>query len=301
MNYLARLQQVRQKVRRGQELRAVLGNGSGNPYAGSGRYWVRFPAGVDANGLTTYGAALPVRYGGTGQFPAKENVEVLVWRDPVDDVLSISRIAPDYPARAGFDSRILNSADGVTRFVDVMNFIRLMCRPPGSIGGTTSTLLTVREDPFYVNEFMDWQSYAGTIAAASKIDVASLIPAADTHLLCIGWMDRYLNTPFVTVSTAQALTSDLDSTDYDECFTSVNVHNECEPLAAFELADNAGSIDINNLVEDLRNWLPSRKLYGFPGNIPANKTILLRSTHQQIVNRLCIQGHFINLGTVIVT
>ena len=151
------------------------------------------------------------------------------------------------------------------------------------------TLITVRENPFFVDDVMDFYIYAGTTSAASKPDLASYIPAADyQRLICI-FFDTYQQEPFVAGSTAQALTTAIDSTDYTECFAQL-VHNEYIPLLSLVLSNNQSAIVIDNVKEDLRQFVNAPRVYGFPNPIASGQAILIRDTHQQLVYDLTIEG-----------
>lgn len=293
----ARLLRGRQAVKRHDEYPGVLGNGSGNPYAGRSRYWVRFPGGTDASGTTILSAPRAVRYAGEGIFNARSGSEVLVRKDPYDGVETITRMVPDYADRANFDTKTMNPSDPVTKWWDVRNFIRLLNRPVGS-GLSAATKVTTRENPFHTDAFLDFSSFTGTLPSAQQ-DLAGFIPAADEHCLVVTFFDFLTNTPFARASSAQALSSALDSTDYAECFAQVP-HNEVLPLTAYELANAQGSISGQDVIEDLRTWLPSPKVYGFPNPIPSDKAILIRSTHQQIVHDIVVQGSIVVQGDLII-
>lgn len=283
--FQAQIQRARQSVQQNREYPGVLGDGSGNPYAGRSRYWVRFPAGVDADGITIYSAPRAVRYDGSSAFIAREGTEVLVWRDPYDGVESISRGMPDYADRAGFDARILNPSETISKWWDVRNFIRLLCRPVGN----GSTQITIRENPFHVDDYGDNASFAGTLPA-DQPDLSAYIPAADTHCLCVIFFNFLENEPLVTVSTAQALDSALDNTDYLECVAQLP-HHEFYPLVSLELADAQTALTMEDVIEDLRTWLPTPRVYGFPNPVVDGKSFIIRSTHQEIVYDLTVVGN----------
>lgn len=299
MTLLAKIQRRRQRiVRQRAYSKGVLGNGSGTVYARSGYYYVRFPANTDDNGNTTYTAAIAIRYGGEGLIPAKEGVEVLVKRD-IDGIPSIFRVDPDYYERAGIDSRAFNMGETFSRWIDVRNIIRWLTRPVGSSSTADSTLVTIRENPFYVDQYMDWHAYAGTVLEASKVDLAAYIPAADYHCLAIVFFDVLQGTYAVYASTAQAIATALDSTDYDECFEQLP-HQEYHPLLSIELADNQSAIDVNDVKEDLRQIMNMPQVYGFPNPIESDKGIFVRSTHQVICYNLTVAGQLTIEGNVTV-
>lgn len=291
-------QRARQRViRRRRRQEAILGDGNGNVYAGKSRYYVRLAAQTDDTGNVTYGEPLPIRYAASSSVPPLEGVEVLIMVD-YDDQLSIERVKPDWFERANIDSRTFNQAEPYDRFVYLHNVVREMTRPVGSANGAESTLITIRENPFKINDFLDWAIYGGTTRAADKPDLASYIPAAGYHRIVCVFFDEFLQEPFIVGSTAQLLTSALDSTDYDECFVQL-LHNEYKPLLALKLADAQTAIDANDLVEDLRQHVNTPRVYGFPNPIPSGKGILIRSTHQEIVYDLTVQGDLIVQGDML--
>jgi hypothetical protein len=282
-------QRARQRViRRRREIEAILGDSNGNVYAGKSRYWVRIASQTDDDNNVTYGNPLPIRYSAASSIPPLQGVEVLLKVD-YDNQLSIMRVKPNWFENANIDSRTFNQGEPQNAWVLLKNVVRWLTRPVGSTNGTDSTLITIRENPFFVDDFLDWFSYAGTTRAADKPDLASYIPAADTQCLVCIFFDTFQQTYKVTTSTAQALTSAIDSTDYDECFAQLE-HNEYVPLVALILSDNQSSIDVNDVTEDLRQFMNTPRVYGFPNPIPADKAILIRSTHQQLAYDLTVEG-----------
>lgn len=300
MTLTPRFQPLRQGVlRRRRKIEAIIGDTNGNPYTNEkSRYWVRIAERTDDNGNVVYGNPIKVRYAGGSGVIVQAGVEVLLEYD-YDNELSITRMKPDYFDRANIDSRTFNIGEPQNNWLLVRNFVRWLTRPVGSSASQDSTLITVRENPFFIDDYLDWQTYAGTKRAADKLDLASYIPAADNQRLIVIFHDTYNNTPLVTASTAQALTSAIDSTDYDECFAALT-HNEFVPLVAFTLSDNQSAITINDLTEDLRQVFNAPRVYGFPNPIPSDKAILIRSTHQEIVYDLTVEGDLIIEGDLLV-
>ena len=285
------MQSTRQKILRGLEYPGVLGNGSQNPYASLGRYWVRFPTGVDGDGLIKYTEARPIRYAGEGTLIAREGSEVLVRIDPYDGIETITRAVPDYPERSKFDSRLLNASDAITKWWDVKNFIRLISRPVGN----NTAQVTIRENPFHVDDFLDWSTFAGTVPSL-QTDLLSSIPIAGEQAMAIVFFDFLNNIPVVKISTAQSMATDFDSTDIDECFEQLD-HNEFIPLVSIRLANAATSLSMIDVIEDLRTWIPTPRIYGFPNPIPEGKAIYLRSTHQEYTPVLSVDGLITIAGT----
>jgi len=286
------LQAARQNVKRHLEYPGVLGSGSGNPYAGRSKYWVRFPIGTDENGYTVYTPARPVRYAGESAIIAREGIEVLVHVDPYDGVETIPRIIPDYPGRADFDSRIMNTSDPITQWTDARKLIRLLAR---ASGGETAQV-TIQANPFHVDDFGERSTYSGTLPD-DQLDLTGIIPAVGYHALAVVFFDLLNNEPLVKVSTTQALETALDSTDYDECFTQLP-HHEFIPLKSFDIGNGQTAISMLDEVEDLRTWLPTPRIYGFPTPVPEGKSILIRSTHTvthagnlEVLGNLIVEGN----------
>ena len=299
MTDLVRLNRLRTAVMRNNGvLEGALGNGSGNVYAGRGRYWVRFREGVDESDVVTYGKALPIRYAGEGAIPEKNNVEVLVKID-YDDTLSIFRVHPKFYDRAEIDSRPHNPAASSNKWLQTKYIVRWLTRPVGSDAGDTSTLITRRENPAFVDDFLGFQTDVGTILAASKPDLAALIPAAGYHRVVCVFYDTLAEAHFAAGSTAQVLASGLDDTDVDECFAQLE-HNEYVPLLSLTLADAQGKIDINDYRNDLRQFVNAPRVYGFPYPIPAGKAIIIRSTHQEITYDLTVIGDLTVEGDMVI-
>ena len=297
--YEARLERMRREVRRkGGTLECVLGNGSGNVYADRSRYFVRYKAGVDESDRVIYSKPLPIRYNGAGAFPEAEGVEVLVQFD-YDDALSIFRVNPNWYDRVGLDSRPYNPNSRVNSWLQLKYVTRWATRMVGSDSGATSTLITRRENPFFVDDALDWYDDPGTILAASKPDLASLIPAAGYQcIVCMFW-DSLAEEVLSVASTAQTVATDFDDTDWDECFAQL-YHNEYVPLLALTLADNQSSIDINDYRKDLRQFINPPRIYGFPNPIAAGKAIIIRSTHQEITYDLTVIGDLTVAGDMVV-
>jgi hypothetical protein len=252
---------------------------------------------TDDTGNVTYGNPLPIRYAAESSVLPVEGVEVLLKVD-YDNELSITRVKPGWFEAANIDSRTFNQAEPQNAWVFLNNVVTWLTRPVGSVSGAESTLITIRENPFFLDDYLDWFTYAGTLRAADKPDLASYIPAVDTQRLVCVFFDTYQQEPFIAASTAQALTSAIDSTDYDECFAQLE-HNEYVPLLALTLSDNQASIDINDVTEDIRNFINAPQVIGFPNPIPADKAYLIRSTHQKMVYDLTVQGELTVQGDLV--
>lgn len=290
----ARLQDTRQRVKKYDEYTGVLGDGtSGNPKAGKSRYWVRFPQGVDETGQVIYTPARAIRYAGEASLPARSGVEVLVRVDPYDEKETITRMVPDWPERVGFDAAVLNSGDPISRWFDVRNFIRLVSRPVGQ----NTTNVTVRENPFHVDDFMDISTFKATVGD-EQLTLGDLFPASGSKRLACIFFDFLTNEPFVTASTAQDVDVDFDLTDYEECFAQIP-HNEVISLASCQLIGSKSTLVWSDLIEDLRTWLPTPRVYGWPNPIPDGKSIIVRSTHQMTVFEMTVEGELTVEGEVV--
>lgn len=294
-------QPIRQRViRKTARLEAVLGNGNGSVYVSKkkSRFWVRVAMSTDSNGNMTYGQPLPMRYAPGWPIIEKEGVEVLLFYD-YDGELSIERMKTDYFDRADIDSRSFNSASPQDQWLYLRYVVRFLTRPVGASATEDSTLITIRENPFFVDDVLGFYNYAGTTSAASKPDLASYIPAADyQRLICI-FFDTYQQEPFVVGSTAQALTTAIDSTDYTECFAQLE-HNEYIPLLSLVLSNNQSTITIDNVKEDLRQFVNAPRVYGFPNPITSGQAILIRGTHTEITANVVVEGRLTVEGVMIV-
>jgi hypothetical protein len=289
------IRRVRQKVLREKSVKVgILGNDAGTTVYTNRKseFWVRFPAGTDSNGNTLYSTALPIRYAPSAPVIEKVGVKVLIKID-YDGHESIKEMAADWFTDNDIDSRVVNPASSyrVSGWVLLRNIVRMVTRAVGSVANVASTLLTVRENPHFTDDTLDWWNYTGTVNEADKVDLASYIPAVDTHCLVIVWFDTFQQEPYVTASTAQALTSGLDSTDYDECYAQL-LHNEYIPLVAYRLADDQTGITDNDLINDLRQFMNAPRVYGFPNPIVSGQAILIRDTHQELTYDLTVQGEF---------
>lgn len=298
MSDSARVNRLRTAIMRNKgELECILGNSAGQVYAGKSRYWVRYPTGVDESGVTKYSKALPIRYAGEGAIPERKNVEVLV-RIDYDNVLSVYRVHPNYYDRANIDSRTYNPIARSSPFMRLKNVVRWLTRPPGSDAGTPSTKITRRENPVFVDNYLDLSSDPGTILAASKPDLASFVPDVGYHCVVCVFYDTLNQEHFAAASTAQLMTVALDSTDDDECFAQLE-HNEYVPLLSLVLADAQGTIDINDYRHDLRQLVNAPRVYGVPNPIAADKAVIVRSTHQLNYHFDCtVLGTMTVLGTL---
>lgn len=296
MNTTMLYQRERQAARKHDEYEGVLGDGNGNVYASKSHYWVRFPGGTDANGNFTYSTPRPIRYG-IGNVIAREGIEVLVQEDPYDRVETITRMRLGYFTETGIDSRVMNPGDPINKWWDSPNFIRWLNRPTGSSSGSAATLVTTRENPFYWNDFQDWAQDAAT-TPANQLDLAAFIPAADTHRLVITYKNIVADTIEAVGSTAKALSTDLDFTDYTEC-RGLLPHNECLPLTAYELSDAQTTVDGNALVEDLRSWIALPQVLGNANPLPAGRAWIVRATHEWITYDLAVEGDLTVAGDMV--
>jgi len=291
------LQREKQAWRQKDSYPGVLGDENGNPYARLGYYWVRFPQGTDSNGQTVYGAARPVRYNANAGIIAHAGVEVLVWKHEYDGIETIKEMDPSWWARVNIDSRTSNPGEPASKWVSRLNLIEMLNRPTGSSSGSASTLVTTRENPFFFNDFQDWVRTPST-TPTNQSDLASYIPAADTHRVVITYYDVIANTRAAAASTAKALSTALDFNDFLE-IRGLLPHNECLPLTAYELADNQGSININDMMDDLRNWLSMPAIIGFPNPMLDGKAWILRETHQLVTYDLVCLADFTCLGDAV--
>ena len=293
MTFSTQLQRARRRwLRKTQTRFAILGNGSGTVKAGLGKVWVRFPAGVDGNGVTQYGEPTQVN-SGLASYLTYEGAGVRVAFDDNDEMTIKSADERDMRT-AGYDPQILNSGNPQSQFVRLKNIINFMCRPVGN-NTTTSTLFGI-QNWLYQDAYGDLSVYAGTPLQADKIDIASYIPAADNHRIAVVFLRLVDESIQIFASVTQAQTTTLDITDYQECIAQ-SIIDEDVPIQAFVLADGATAIDMRDLGEDMRQFLNTRPPLGFENPVTRNR--LLRNGQQMIAYDLTIQSDFTLAGDLV--
>jgi hypothetical protein len=303
MSQLAQFRRLRRGILRKRETRiAILGDGNGTIRVPGkiSTVYIRLPGSMDANTDTSF-TNLTTCKTGTASYPFYEGARVEVGFNRYDELSIIGADTRDMES-AGIDSSILNSILPDKAFLYLRNVVRLMSRPVGQ-SGNTSTLVNV-QSLIYHDNYGNLLHYAGTQKQSDKVDLASYIPTAGNHRIAVLFLRPVLQTIQVGTSTTQAMTSALDITDYQEAF--VGRDPETIPIQAYVLANAAGSIDIRDLGEDLRQFLNMPHAWGFPNPVDQNE--IVRSgrtvTHAgDLVTTadLIIDGDFIQLDGNIAT
>lgn len=246
---------------------AVLGDADGRVEVPDriGYVYARFPDGKDANGNALYSTPFIVR-SSNAAYPnyAGAGVYVAVGYSGELEIKSAH-----YPGldSAGIDTRTLNPLHQQSKWVYPWQLTVGLVRAVGT-AATASTLLMVKSFRHYVNNVF---AIAETPLEADKIDVAAYIPAVDEHCYAGIWLDTYLNEFVVTVSTAQSLFTALDATDIAELVD--DRPPDAIPLAAKYLANDSGSVTQSVLDVDLRQFLDTPAVWGFPTTIAYQERI----------------------------
>lgn len=268
-----------QKLKQTNEETAVLGNGSGVvyvPLTNGNRVYVRYPGTADINGNATYSpvAILPLAVGFMGA--VYDGAPVIVgW----DSQLGKAVIKGDAQAyyQAGLSVGANNPNAPERQYV----YKKQIVDGSASIvatGNTDSTLITVRQYPYY-DDYRDFGFLPGTPTQADKLDTASYIPTDGNHVLVIVWFRTFTNDYQLTASTAQAITSPFLLADYNECAAGADA--ESEPILALELKNAQGTVTQTAIANDMRQlWnLPPKLGYENPLTHKAR----VRDNHNHIV------------------
>lgn len=246
---------------------AVLGDANGRVEIPDkiGYVYARFPDGKDINGNALYSTAFPVRASSTA-YPNYAGAGVYI---AIGYANELEIKSAHYPGldQAGIDTRTLNPLHQQAKWVYPWQLTMGLVRAVGT-AATASTLLMVKSFRHYVNNVF---AIASTPLEADKIDVAAYIPAVDEHCYVGIWLDTYLNEFVVTVSVAQSLFTPLDATDLTELITARPP--DAIPLAAKYLANDSGSVVQSVLDVDLRQFLDTPHVWGFPMTVDHQERI----------------------------
>lgn len=240
---------------------AVLGDGNGRVEVQDriGFVYARFPDGKDTNGNALYSAPFMVRSSGAAyQNFQGAQIYVAIGYDGVLEIKSAHYAGLD---SAGIDTRTLNPLHQQSKWVYPWQLTIGLVKAVAT-SATDSTLLMVKSFRHYVNNTF---AVASTPLEADKIDVAAYIPATDMHCYVGIWLDTYLNEFVVTTSTAQSLFTPLDATDIQELVN--DRPPDAIPLAAKYLANDSDTVTQSVLDVDLRQFLDTPPVWGFPSVI----------------------------------
>jgi hypothetical protein len=269
------MQRIRRKrLREKQTFYALLGNGSGVVYVPNttGKVWVRFQSSADSDGNVTYTPAKDVNSGSGGGYFVYDGSPVRVGFDD-DGELEVKRSDTKKARNAGLDTGLLNSGNPVRKWFYLRNIGNFKSLAPGS-----STVVSVRS-LLYDDNYGDLNLFAGTRRLADKIDLAAYIPSTGNHRVACLFLRTTDNTIQVYASTTQSIATDIDLTDYQECFDQRDA--ESIPIQGYILQNNQSSISMLDSAEDLRQIFNMPQALGFPD--PVDKETLLRDGRTQFI------------------
>lgn len=239
-----------------------LGTGARTDVPGKpGWVYIMFLNGGDANGNVSYTAPTMVRAAGVA-FPNVPGTGLWVGYG-YDGDLCVKAAHNKALDAMGINTQVLNPLNQQSRFVYPWQLTYGLASAVGN-STTPSTLVTVKKIRHYTGGNL-LQPF-DTPLQADKIDLASYIPAADTHCYAMVWLDTYTNDPAVTTSVTQALSSPLSDADLQECVvrSASSRPPDAIPFKAFYLSNDQGSITQSDLDVDVRQWLDMPNVLGFP-------------------------------------
>ncbi len=254
-----RINKTRRNVLSKQLRRAILGDENGNVDVPNqtGKVYIRLAQEKDDNGNALYSQAVSVWHDPQANYVPYAGMGVMVGLDENGE-LCVMKADRKAILSGGINPRAFNANDPQRAFVNPRNLTPAICRPVGT-AGNPSTLVTIH--PLLSDHLGDYVQYSGTQTSASKVDLSSYIPSSGNHLLAIVWLDLGTLLPSVTASTAQTITTALDSTDVQECF--IARPPDSVPLAGFRLIGGATNITTADLYEDYRMWLNAPDSIGY--------------------------------------
>lgn len=240
---------------------AVLGDADGRVEVPDriGFVYVRFPDGKDSLGNALYSTHVMVR-ASNAAYPnyAGAGVYVSVGYDGNLEIKGAHYAGLD---QAGIDTRTLNPLHQQAKWVYPWQITIGLVRAVAT-SVTTSTRVMVKSFRHYVNNTF---AIADTPLLADKPDLAAYIPGVDEHCYAAVWLDTYLNTFVITTSVTQDMFTPLDATDIQELVT--DRPPDAMPLAAFYLSNDQATIQQNILDVDLRQFLDTPNVWGFPSTV----------------------------------
>lgn len=251
----------------GAEIWGILGDTTGNPNVPGqkSKAWVRFPSGVDEEGQQLYFPPVPIWEGIGAAFIKKGGRRVWIGLDPMGQP-EIKRGDRHDLIQIGITAAATNPINREGKAPNQANpFGGLTCEP---VGTATSPSMKVTIYPFVYDDGVSLYFYAGTPAAADKIDLTSSVPTAGNWRYAVLWLTIGTSTITVTTSTPAAITS--VSPNNTERLAALQ---ECDntrpagsiPIKAFYLADAQTALKQHARHIDLRNMV----------NIPAATSTIL--------------------------
>lgn len=265
---------------------AYFGDGAGNFQVTAngfstdhyGKCWIRFAAGVDSNGATTF--TQPVAAQLRTNVPLRTNYPVLVYRNPANDQWVIASIDYESANAAGDNTNALNLLDPVqwqTKLEDVRNFKMF------AVGTDTSPSTDVTIEPLIYQ--YDGSLYNAGKTTADNLDLSSYIPTNGTERLVAIGERAYDGSIQIISGSARA----ISTTNYglsDVQILSYQFEDMVMINRAVRLANDAGRVREKDLYLDLRQFVNVPQPRGFPQVI--NRHIQIVENYQQPFHTLTI-------------
>jgi hypothetical protein len=270
LNNTRRLNRRNKQIER-TELTGVLGDENNNIYVpgkNGNEVYVRL-LGDTENGNATYQPSTTAYIRGD-YFEYPGSGVVLKYNNDGDLVVIGADEKQVSAAGSTLSMATLNSGSKQSKFISLDSVLRLISRPV-SRGTTDSLLVSVAQ--FIYDHYGNYIEFNGTPLQADKIDLSSYMPSAGNHRLVQLWLDTYNNTVQITASTAQALTTAIDSTDYNECWSGATRYQDWLPLQSYVLKDNASTITQKDLGRDHRQFVNLPDTLGNENELTINTRI----------------------------
>ena len=251
-------------------IKAILGNHDGVLYVpgfNGNRVYVRVQGAADANGTLQYQQVTVARLTGSN-FLLYADAPVLLRYDHNNNLVIESSDYELIEATGSLSMAVVNVSNPQLNYVDLRQALILLSRPTTTESNSTTTVYVAQWLYDYHGAYHEFE---GTPQAADKVNLSSYIPSAGNHCIVQLWIDTYTRSVRVTASTVQALTSAIDKTDYDECWS--GRYNDWIPIQAYKLSDGATVVSADTVDRDHRQWINTPAETGFPTHDTRNYRI----------------------------
>lgn len=261
---------------------AYLGDGTGRTEVPDrkGYYYFRF----ELSGAPSIARA------GFAAFPVYDGAEVYIARghNGEPEIVGANYARMD---QSGIDTRTFNPLHQSSKWVNLWDLtIGLATATATSV--TDSFLVSVKKHlTYHGNVFRFFE----TGETAVKFDTAPFNPGIDEWRYAIVWQDIYGAVGEVTASTTQSLFTPLDLTDINEAV--VLRPPDAIPYKAFVLSNNGGTLRQSVSEVDLRQFLQTPQIWGFPNPVVYRERI--HPGRQVIVSNLTVTGNLEVLGNLL--
>lgn len=206
---------------------------------------------------------------GVSDYWIEEGTGVFLGKDPYYNEWEVARADLRDAQSKGKNSVQLNTGLPQNKYLRLKNAVRLLCRPVGG-NPNNSTLVGVR-GLLYDDNYYDLNRFTATGRIADMFDLAPYIPTAGNEAVVIVWLDTFNNSITATSSTAQAIGTGIDITDYQEAID--KRWTDDIPIQAFHLSDAQTSVNTTHLGEDLRQWLNMPDALGLEYELTVNTRV----------------------------